>query len=273
MNCSTAQQHLSAFHDAELSPELDAALCGHIRDCAGCARSLKDIEELSRIAKELPTPVPDPGLWSTIEKTLQSESQHETSSGVLQAIVRKRSQAVLAVAATLLVGVSLGITFWRLPSSGHVHVGINFGRYLDSLDHDPDKAEQVLLSSYDGEAVSLGEATRRLRYQPVAPPALPDGKVREAIYLLKMPCCTCAQAVYRGAQGETVSIFEHADDQPIWFGDRPAIQAHCSGTPTHLVQVGDCLAASWQSQGRTVTVVGLRDVEQVSRLIALLSPR
>lgn len=272
MNCSTSQLHLSAFYDGELSPELTASLRDHCQSCIECAQRLRKLEELSWIAARLPITELNPAVWSKIEQELQSKSQQKSDIGILNAAFRKRSTAALVVAAILLVGVSLGIVLWQSPLSGHSHVGINFGRYLEALDSNPDGAEQVLLTNYHGEPVSFDEATRRLRYQPVAPTTLPDGKVREAIYLLKMPCCTCAQAVYKDSQGETISIFEHTDDQPVWFGDRPAIRAYCSGTPTHLVQIGDCLAASWQRQGRTVTVVGLQDIKQLGNLVALLSP-
>jgi len=268
MNCSTAQQHLSAFHDGELSPELALSLRDHCQDCIECARRLSELEKLSRFAAGLSMPEISSELWSKIEQELHSKSPQESDIGILNSVSRKRSTAAMFVAALLLVGVSLGIVIWQLPLSGHTHVGVNFGRYLDSLDSNPNGAEQVLLTNYHGEPVSFDEATRRLRYQPVAPPTLPDGKVREAIYLLKMPCCTCSQAIYKDSQGVTVSIFEHSDDQPVWFGDRPAIQTQCNGTSTQLIQIGDYLVASWRRQGRTLTVVGLRDIEQVGNLVA-----
>ena len=147
-------------------------------------------------------------------------------------------------------------------------MAINFGRYLNELGKNPDEAQQVLLASYGGRAVSVDEAARQLRYRPVAPDELPDGTSLEALYLLHMPCCLCVQAVYKDSNGERLAVFEHVDDQPIWFGSRPTIQTRCNGIPTSIVQVDDHLAASWQRQGRYVTVIGASNVEQVAQLMA-----
>jgi hypothetical protein len=99
---------------------------------------------------------------------------------------------------------------------------------------------------------------------------LPDGASLEALYLLRMPGCLCIEAVYQGVGNETLVIFEHLDDQANWFGNRPMIHARCNGRPTSLVQVDGRLAASWKRKGRFITIVGARDVEQVSQLIAFL---
>ena len=126
------------------------------------------------------------------------------------------------------------------------------------------------MSNYEGRAVSYDEAATKVRYQPVTPERLPNGFSRKAVYLLRMPCCTCVQAIYQGTDGEKLAVFEHVDDQPVWFGTRPTIHTRCNGMPTSLVQVDDCLAASWKHQGRFVTVVGARDMEQVGQLMAFL---
>jgi hypothetical protein len=82
-----------------------------------------------------------------------------------------------------------------------------------------------------------------------------------------MPCCTCVETIYKNADGETLAVFEHHDEEPAWFSNRPMIRVRCNGTPTSLVQVDDHLAASWRHQGRCLTVVGARDVDQVASLI------
>lgn len=66
------------------------------------------------------------------------------------------------------------------------------------------------------------------------------------------------------------AVFEHADDQFAWFGGRPLIETRCNGRPASLVQVQNRLAASWQRQGRFITVVGAHDVEEALELVAFL---
>jgi hypothetical protein len=49
---------------------------------------------------------------------------------------------------------------------------------------------------------------------------------------------------------------------------RPASTKVSSGNPTRLVQVDGCLAASWQQQSRHVTVIGAKDMDEMTRLVA-----
>jgi len=184
---------------------------------------------------------------------------------------RARFRSVAVAASVALVAISVGLLLHRGRDSDHAAVAATFGRYLDEFGRSPDQAQQVLLSSYDGRAVDIEEAARTLRYYPATPETLPDGFARDRVYLLKMPCCTCVQTIYKNDAGTCLAMFEHVDDQPVWFGDRPTITAQCHGMPTSLVQVDDHLAATWNRQGRYITVIGARNVEQVAQLVASLA--
>jgi hypothetical protein len=271
-DCAVARQHLSAFHDGELAPNLRTAVGEHIEGCSECAARLAEIRELSRMAAEMPTPAVPVEIWPQLEKKLATEvPDNSAASSNLRLIGRRHVWIRVAAAALVVVTVSTAAVVWlRQTEQGHRHVAVNFGRYLDEFERNPDAAQQVLLTNYEGRAVSFDEAATQVRYQPVTPERLPNGMSREAIYLLHMPCCTCVQAIYQGAGGEKLAVFEHVDDQPIWFSTRPTIKTRCNGMPTSLVQVDDRLAASWKRHGRCVTVIGARDVEQVAELIAYL---
>ncbi len=272
MNCATAQELMSAFHDGELDPEQHAQLAAHVDGCAECARILAEYGELSRMAAELRTPVVPEGAWGHLESKLDemSPTRRPRPSGVTTE--RRRLSALALAAALILVMISVGLLVRWNNSGEHDHeraaLIANFGHYLRQFKQDPDQAQQVLLANYDGRAVELDEAARAVRYRPVAPETLPNGLVRDRVYLLKMPCCLCTQAIYRDQSGSRLAVFEHVDDQPVWFGDRPVISTQCQGVPTSLVQVDDCLAATWKRQGRFITVIGLRDVDEVSRVVA-----
>ncbi len=222
------------------------------------------------MAAEMPSPAVPSGIWPPLEKRLATEVPGKRAA-LIQLIRRKRTWIGLATAALVVVAVSTAAIIWlRQAENGHRHVAVNFGHYLDEFERNPDAAQRVLLSNYEGRAVSFDEAAATMRYRPVTPERLPNGLSRETIYLLRMPCCTCVQAIYQRADGEKLAVFEHVDDQPVWFGTRPTIHARCNGTPCSLVQVDDRLAASWKQNGRYVTVVGARDVEQIAELVAYL---
>jgi hypothetical protein len=270
MDCSSARQHLSAFHDGELPPDIQAAVAKHLDGCPECARRLAEFREFSRTAAELPTPRVPADIWPQIETKLASKGPAQRAV-LVNLIRRRRTWIGLATAALVVIAASTAAIVWRQQAhDGHEHVAVNFGRYLDEFEHNADAAQQVLLSNYEGRAVSYDEAATKMHYQPATPERLPNGLSRKAIYLLRMPCCTCVQAIYQGAGRDELAVFEHVDDQPVWFGTRPTIRARCNGMPCSLVQFDDRLAASWTRHGRCVTVIGARDVEQVAELVAYL---
>lgn len=270
MTCSSVREHLSAFHDGELSPESQAAVARHIEGCSECSRRLAELQELSRITAELPKPEVPPEMWQQIEEKLTTKVAGQRPP-LVSLIRRRRTWVTLATAAIAIGAVSTATIVWlRQPEDDRQRMAVNFGRYLDEFKRNPLAAQQVLLSSYEGRVVSFDEAARQVGYRPAVRETLPDGASLEALCLLKMPCCLCVQAVYRRDNGDRLAIFEHVDDEPIWFGNRPAIHARCNDTPTSIVQVDDYLAASWRRQGRFLTVVGAKDVEQLLRLMASL---
>ncbi len=85
---------------------------------------------------------------------------------------------------------------------------------------------------------------------------------------MKMPCCTCVQCLCQQDDGTMIAIFKHDDDEPSWFGHRKSKIEVCNGTRCRLVQLDRRLAANWQRQGRYISVIGVSDAEEVSRLTA-----
>ena len=269
-NCASVQEHLSAFHDRELPVELAAAVREHLECCPQCAQQFAEFQELSRIATQLASPEVPSKIWPQIERQLSAQAQNRRVS--LVRLVRRSHPRAAMVVIALIVAVASTATFVWLRRADHDvdHVAVIFGRYLDEFERNPKTAQQVLMSRYDGQAVSFAEAATQVRYQPATPERLPNRLSREALYLLHMPCCTCVQAVYQSDGGEKLAVFEHAENQFAWFGRRPMIQARCNGRPASLVQVRNRLAASWRRQGRFITVVGANDVEEVLKLVAFL---
>ena len=90
------------------------------------------------------------------------------------------------------------------------------------------------------------------------------------IFLLKMECCTGMQSVYKRKGSEIIAILQHTTDQPVWFGDRAVVVAKVHGKPTRIVQMDDRLAATWQSNGTYVTLVGVGDMAELTRFMRYL---
>lgn len=103
---------------------------------------------------------------------------------------------------------------------------------------------------------------------------MPDGYSVDSTYVMKMPCCTCVQCLCTRSDGSTIAIFEHDDEEAKeWFGDRPEMSANCNGKQCMLVELDDRIAASWKHDKRHFTVVGLRDVAELTNLVAWFDDR
>lgn len=266
MNCSAIQHNLSAYHDNELSPDLRAAVEEHLHACHNCTARLMAFRELSRVAADLNDPVAPSGMWEEFQTKLQRQARRGEPSRSRTSTTRSVRRR-LATAALVLLAISAALGIWRYQSSEQRQMRVVFGAFLDQFPRDPIAAQRAIVTRYDGQAVTLDEATRKLRYRPALATSVNALRL-EKMYVLRMPCCTCVETIYKYADGETLAVFEHHDEDPGWFSNRPSIRARCCGKPTSIVQVDNRLAATWKNQNRYLTVVGARDVEQVASLIA-----
>ena len=70
-----------------------------------------------------------------------------------------------------------------------------------------------------------------------------------------------------------MAVFEHDTARPGWFGDRATVECLCDGVPTSITQVNDKLAATWKDEKRYMTIIGARDLNEVTEFIAFYSQR
>jgi anti-sigma factor RsiW len=269
MQCSDAQDRLSAFHDGELPAEQAVAMEGHLAGCESCRRDLDAIRMMSDMAAGLRglSQVPS---WRAMEPRILPAVDQTTMAASKLNRRRRRLVAGAASAAAILV-----LLIGWLIRPGDDHVAVDFDQFLTRYEQDIDAAQSVLLSNYSGQPIAVDAAADVLKYQPVVAHSEPDsrGYSLYRAYLLRMPCCTCLEAVYRRNDGGGyLCVFEHEGDQPIWFGNRPAITATIQGRPARLVQVDGALAASWPVGKRQVTVIGAASLEELADLVATLRP-
>ena len=268
MNCESARDLLSAYFDQELEPDAASAVRAHLATCQDCARRLAEFKELSELAADIREPEVPRGVWSAIESSLAREHKQQPGNTRWRWLMKPSR---VALAATLLIGASLvllGYWTWRSLDQ-HVQMAAVFDRYLGEFQEHPQQAQEVLRTRYGGRPMDL-QAVGAGQFNPNAPQDLPNGFERVETYLLDMPCCTCTQTIYRNPAGDILALLEHREEQRMWFGNRAVIEAQCHGQMTFLVQLKDQLAASWKCGPRYLTVIGARNVEQVSELISFL---
>jgi hypothetical protein len=272
MNCAEVEQRLSAYYDGELPGEARQAVDQHLAACESCARQLDRFRELSSLAQSLTEPAAPKGQWPELERKLD-EQQSAAPARVSVVPTWWRRPRVALVAAAIVVALGLGwwaYNAWRPP---HDHLAVDFAAYLDEFQRNPRDAQRALLTRYEGRAVELQQAAAQLGYVPAVAHGLPDEYTVSEVYVWNMPCCKCAQSLCKREDGTTIAIFEHDEEQPTWFGDRPSIEGKCHGRPCSIYQIDGQLAASWKRDGRHLTAVGLRDLQEISDLIARLNQR
>ncbi len=264
MQCREVIELLSAYYDGELSADKADAVADHVAVCANCAAELETLHKLSDLTTKLDQPSAPRHVWPRIEVQLNA-SQSPVTPPAMPA-QRASCKMLFAVAALLLVGLSW-IAFMQWHAHEHQHLAVNFGHFLDTFVQAPDEAQQELVAHYSGKPVEIADAIRELKYRPVVADGLPPDYEPAQAYLLKMPCCRCLEVCYHRKDGGMLCVFEHDEDQSVWFGDRPASSKVFSDKPTRLVQVDGCLAATWQQERRHITVIGAKDVDEVTRLV------
>lgn len=262
MNCSENQELLSAYYDNELAANMRSRMSDHLDGCSECPRELARFEKLSMMAIAPSVPAPPEHLWSQIEQQLDWRPHDEQP--VTESVDPSRRWSSLAprlfaLAATIFVALGIG---WFTYPSWFVHgeqdpFTVEFGNYLEEFRRDPDAAQQILLAKYESRVVSPNQAIEWVGYRPAVADGLPDGYTLESTHVMKMPCCTCVQSVCERSDGSTLAIFEHDDDR-------------CNNEPCCLVELDDPIAASWKRGERHITLIGVRDVAEVSQIVAWL---
>ncbi len=280
MNCREAQKLLSPRHDDELSPETRVAADAHFDDCSDCATELDAMQRLSLLAstlidRELSDVAPPEHLWSRIQERLDAIQELQDAQEVQPRKKRhpwRRSSATLfAFAASILfflVASGLGVYFDRQGAASQD----DLADYWQSFESDPVHAQEYLLARYSGRAVSGEQAQRFVGYRTLAAKHAPADIAAVKTYAISMPSCKCIQTVCRRVDGTVLAVFEHRQEQPGWFQGLPRKQIRFGGASCRVAELGGQLAASWRVEGRSVTIVGLRNIEELRRWVQALAP-
>jgi Predicted transmembrane transcriptional regulator (anti-sigma factor) len=265
MNCDDVIPLLSPLHDGELAPEQLRAVAEHVASCPGCSQELDSIRRLSDLVESTPTPEAPSTLVTRIESSLQERALFWPS--LTRRISSRNAVAALVAMAAV---IAVGITVWRFtanPSHGHAEMVHAFGEFLAAYEEGQTDKLDLLVRKYQGTPVSPEAAASALKRATVSKQSILDGHEATQRYVLKMPCCDCVQTIYARNGQTSIVLFEHDQAENKWFAARPMIHAACRGKACCLVQLKQGIAATWPVEGGFVTVVGVRDVSELSNLV------
>ncbi len=265
MNCEAVADKLSPLIDGELGPHEEREVQQHLDACPGCRRQLKQfiaIGELMRRSEPSDEIVP---AWETIEGQLDRRT-------VVQLSPRFSTSrwAFTALATAASIGL-LWFAFNGLQSgnhrSGHSHdaIAVDFEDVVAHAQTAPMTAIAKLVAKYEGKELDRDATIAYLGYEPASFKRLPQGFDRTSTHVLNMPCCKCSATICRRGDGTSLVIFEHKEEQRVWFGDAPCIETQCAGQPCKIIQSLGNLAVTWKNKDRQLTMIGAKDREEIEQ--------
>ena len=268
MSCSEYQELLSAYYDDELAPELRIQVEAHIDGCVKCSEELVGFEKLSSIAVRGDGPNAPASVWSAVTQELDG-NESDGQVGIAKNVSFKNHSQLLkyiaAVAASILIGL---FGFQLFFSGGHDHKEMAEAIEYVAANLDVDGISSHLLDKYGGGVISPDESISQVGYRPIASNGLPSGYTVESIHIIDMPCCKCTQTACRRSNDSRFFIFEHDNEDTGWFEHRIKRECNCGGKDCKVVELDNRLAATYKTGNRHVTMLGVRDVEEIELLVS-----
>jgi len=271
MNCDNIRDQLSAFFDGELAGDSREQVFQHLQDCESCREVLESYRSLRQAVAEFGTSSPPESVWAAIRSELEEEAP---SSPVDQTAVaprtglHPRSQRPvwapwLAAAAAVLVLIA-SVSIWLKWGPNHDHALYSDVVWL--VEHlESEDSESYLRDKYGGRLIDSNQTPAQVGYRPVVDRGIPEGYVVNQIQLLDMPCCRCLQTVCQRSDGSRLMILEH-ENRKVRFMPHPRKTTRC-GLECNMDHVDDQLIVTLQTRERGITIVGLRDENELDALL------
>ena len=118
-DCTRFEAQCGGYMERDLDQVVQAWMTAHQSECASCAALVRELEAVVAESQALPGISPSRDLWSGIEARLDTTVIPISASATHTRIAGAVSVRTFAIAATMLVAVTSGIT-WRVASRGNV---------------------------------------------------------------------------------------------------------------------------------------------------------
>jgi len=273
MNCDWIEDNLSTFIDNEVGGEDRRQIEEHCDQCERCRTMVSQYMSIGRLMRHAEERVDTEAVWERVAVRLDNAAVVSVSKKA----TKKWGYAILATAASISL-------FWFVlrdntsreqghdnDAHQHASLAVDFQDVFQSVKTEPKAAIAKLVAKYQGQELDQKAATDYLGYEPALFKSIPEGFARVSTHVLNMPCCKCSATLCERSDGTSLIVFEHKDEQPVWFGDSPSIETQCSGTTCKIVESAGQLAVSWRNQDRQLTVVGANDLAEVNQWVASMN--
>jgi hypothetical protein len=269
MNCNWFEDRLSAYIDNELVDEEIRQLELHCQDCESCRSVVLRYRSMGTLMRQSEPSVNIDGIWERVAARLDD-------SPIVSVSIK--SQKKYWANAILVAAASIGIVWFVArnnppskhgdASHDHASLAVDFQDVIRSAKKEPKAAIAKLVAKYRGEELDFETTANYLGYEPAIFKSVPVGFARVSTHVLNMPCCKCTASICERQDGTSMIVFEHKDEQPLWFGDCPSIETQCSGRTCKIVESSGQLAVSWTNADRQLTMIGANDLTEINDWIA-----
>ena len=116
-DCTRFDAQCGGYLERDLDAAAQAWMTAHQSACVDCAALVRDLEVIVAESQALPGMTPSRDLWSGIEARLDTTVIPTSAAAAQTRVARTVSVRTFAIAATMLVAVTSGIT-WRLAGRG-----------------------------------------------------------------------------------------------------------------------------------------------------------
>ena len=270
INCDWIEERLSAYIDNELDAKERTDFESHCDHCNACRATIVEFQAIGTLMRQSEASVDTNSLWEQVAPRLDSDRIVSIPSKPLP---KNWIYAVLVTAAS----VSLIWFFARNPSSDHdageashehAALAVDFQEVIRAAKSEPKVAIAKLVSKYQGKELDIKATESYLGYEPAVFKSIPEGFTRVSTHVLNMPCCKCSASICERNDGTSLILFEHKDEQPVWFGSLPYIETQCSGKTCKIIEAAGQLAVSWKNNDRQLTMIGANDIAEVNQWVA-----
>jgi hypothetical protein len=271
MNCSWVEEKLSAYIDRELNADERRQIESHFEQCNECRELLAEFRAIGTLMRQSEPSTDIDAVWDRISSKLDENAVIPMST---QSKPKSWIYVILATAASiaLMWFVAKNNLTSQHGDESHEHaaLAVDFQEVVQSARTEPKAAIAKLVSKYQGKELDPNATSKYLGYEPAIYRGIPDGFARVSTHVLNMPCCKCSASICERADGTSLIVFEHKDEQPVWFGDSPSIETQCSGKTCKIVEAAGQLAVSWKNEDRQLTMIGANDISEVNRWVDAL---
>lgn len=269
MDCEAVTEKLSAFLDGELGSSEELDVQRHLTSCETCRAEFEQFDAMGNIIRRCESCEMQLPEWDSIESRLE---RAEVLT-MWPSINRSRWLVSVLVTAASIGFIWLAVSSFRNTRHGghsHQELAVDFQDVFRLAQTDPQAAIGKLVARYQGKELDRDGTIAYLGYEPTLFQTMPVGFNRTSTHVLSMPCCKCSATVCQRQDGTSLVVFEHKNEQPVWFGDAPCIETQCAGQACKIIESAGSLAVTWKNKDRQLTMVGAKNVNEVSEWVSAL---